>query len=239
MSLAAADPLLFTRLSPSAAGSGSGSGSTDSGSGSGLGAIGDWVVSLMEAFGAPGAGLAVFTENLFPPIPSEVILPLAGFTASQGDLNLVAAIAFTTLGSLLGAFVLYGLGAWLGRDRMRRLAHHIPLVDVQDVDRTEDWFKRHGSKAIFFGRLIPIFRSFISIPAGIERMPLWKFGLLTTAGSLVWNTVLILAGFLLGEQWHVVEQYAGIFQWVVIVAVVGAVGWFVVSRLRKRRAGVR
>jgi membrane protein DedA with SNARE-associated domain len=207
--------------------------------GSGLGAVGDWVVGLMEAFGAVGAGLAVFAENLFPPIPSEIILPLAGFTASRGDLNLVAAIAFTTLGSLLGAFALYGLGAWLGRDRMRRLASHIPLVDVQDVDRTEEWFNRHGSKAIFFGRLVPIFRSFISIPAGIERMPLLRFGLLTAAGSLIWNTVLILAGYFLGEQWHIVEEYAGILQWIVIAAMVAAVAWFVVSRVRKNRAGVR
>jgi membrane protein DedA with SNARE-associated domain len=219
--------------------SGGGNGSGSSSDDSGLGAVGDWVVGLMETFGAPGAGLAVFAENLFPPIPSEVILPLAGFTASRGELDLVAAIAFTTLGSLLGAFVLYGLGAWLGRDRMRRLARHIPLVDVRDVDRTEDWFTRHGSKAIFFGRLVPIFRSFISIPAGIERMPLLKFGLLTLAGSLIWNTTLILAGYLLGEQWHVVEEYAGILQWVVIAAVVAAVAWFVVSRIRKHRADVR
>jgi membrane protein DedA with SNARE-associated domain len=208
-------------------------------SGTSLGPVGDWVVSLMETLGAPGAGIAVFAENLFPPIPSEVILPLAGFTASRGDLDLGAAIAFTTIGSLLGALVLYGLGAWLGRERMRAIAHRLPLIDVQDVDKTEAWFRRHGSKAVFFGRMIPIFRSLISIPAGIERMPLWKFGLLTATGSLIWNTVFILAGFFLGEQWHVVEEYAGIFQWIVIVTVVAAVAWFVVSRIRKRRAGIR
>jgi membrane protein DedA with SNARE-associated domain len=202
-----------------------------------LGVVGDWVVGLMETLGAPGAGLAVFAENLFPPIPSEVILPLAGFAASRGDLDLVAAIVFTTLGSLLGALTLYGLGAWLGRDRMRAIAQHLPLVDVHDVDRTEEWFSRHGSKAIFFGRMLPLFRSFISIPAGIERMTLWKFALLTTAGSLIWNTAFILAGFWLGEQWHIVEQYAEILQYVVIGAVVIAVGWFVIARVRKHRSG--
>ncbi|MCS5735480.1 DedA family protein [Herbiconiux daphne] len=202
---------------------------------SGLGAIGDWVVSLMQTLGAPGAGIAVAVENLFPPIPSEVILPLAGFTASRGDLDLTAAIVFTTLGSLVGALALYGLGAWLGRDRMRRLARRMPLIDVDDIDRTEAWFQRHGSKAVFFGRMVPIFRSFISIPAGIERMPLWRFALLTTAGSLIWNSVFIVAGFFLGEQWHVVEEYAGIFQVVVIVVVAAAAVWFVAKRVRRAR----
>ncbi|MCS5729039.1 DedA family protein [Herbiconiux moechotypicola] len=191
----------------------------------------------MEVLGAPGAGLAVFAENLFPPIPSEVILPLAGFAASRGELDLVAAIVFCTLGSVLGALALYGLGAWLGRERMRAIARRLPLVDVHDVDRTEAWFARHGTKAVFFGRMLPLFRSFISIPAGIERMTLWKFLLLTAAGSLIWNTVFILAGFWLGEQWHVVEQYTDVLQYVVIGAVVLAVLWFVVARVRKHRAG--
>ncbi|MCS5722964.1 DedA family protein [Herbiconiux sp. CPCC 203407] len=191
----------------------------------------------METLGAPGAGIAVAVENLFPPIPSEVILPLAGFAASRGDLNLVAAIVFTTLGSLVGALALYGIGAWLGIDRIKRIAKKLPLVDVSDVDKTEEWFRKHGSKAVFFGRMLPIFRSLISIPAGIERMPVWKFALLTTAGSLIWNTLFILAGFWLGEQWHIVEQYADILKYVVIAAVVAAVGWFVISRVRKHRSG--
>ncbi|MDO9398208.1 MAG: DedA family protein [Herbiconiux sp.] len=227
MSLALADPSTVT-TAPTA---------TEGGGDSSLGAVGDWVVGLMETLGAPGAGLAVAIENLFPPIPSEVILPLAGFAASRGELDLVAAIVFTTLGSLVGALALYGLGAWLGRDRMRAIARRLPLVDVHDVDRTEEWFQRHGSKAVFFGRMLPLFRSLISLPAGIERMTLWKFALLTTAGSLIWNTLFILAGFWLGEQWHVVEQYAEILQYVVIAGVVGAIAWFVIGRIRKHRAG--
>ncbi|MGD8193731.1 DedA family protein [Herbiconiux sp. P18] len=227
MSLAYADPLSLD-LSEAAP--------TDAAD-SGLGPIGDWVVGLMDTLGAPGAGLAVAVENLFPPIPSEVILPLAGFAASRGDLDLVAAILFTTLGSLVGALALYGLGAWLGRDRMRAIARRLPLVDVDDVDRTEAWFRRHGPKAVFFGRMLPLFRSFISIPAGIERMPLWQFALLTTAGSAIWNTAFILAGFWLGEQWHVVEDYAGVLQYAVIAAVVIAVAVFVLKRVRKHRAG--
>lgn len=204
-------------------------------SGSLLSGFSDWAVGLMEAIGAPGAGIAVALENLFPPLPSELILPLAGFTASRGGFTIAEAILWTTLGSVVGALALYGIGAALGRNRMRRVAHWLPLVQVDDVDRTEEWFQRHGMKAVFFGRMIPIFRSLISIPAGIERMHLGMFTLLTLAGSLIWNSLFIFAGFLLGENWHVVEEYAGIFQWIVIVAVVGAVSWWVVKRIRMLR----
>lgn len=202
---------------------------------SSLGSVADWAVNLMETIGAPGAGLAIALENLFPPLPSEVILPLAGFTASRGNFSLAEAIIWTTLGSVVGALVLYAIGAWLGRDRMRRLVSKVPLVDLEDVDRVEAWFDRHGYRAVFFGRMIPIFRSLISIPAGIERMAVGKFLLLTTAGSLIWNSIFVLAGFYLGENWSVVEEYAGIFQRIVIIAVALFVIYFVVSKIRKHR----
>ncbi|MEU5845958.1 DedA family protein [Saccharopolyspora shandongensis] len=198
-----------------------------------------WITGLMDTIGGPGAGLAVALENLFPPIPSEVILPLAGFAASRGTMSLLGAILWTTLGSLVGAVVLYYLGAWLGRDRTRAIAAKLPLVKVSDVDRTEAWFARHGTKAVFLGRMVPIFRSFISLPAGVERMRLSAFLVLTALGSLIWNTALVLAGYLLGQSWWIVESYVGIFQKVVVVAVVVAVVWFVaarVVRMRKARA---
>ncbi|MEV4753888.1 DedA family protein [Micromonospora sp. NPDC049559] len=202
--------------------------------------IAGWATGLMETLGAPGAGLAVALENLFPPLPSEVILPLAGFAASQGDIHLGAAIFWTTLGSTVGAVALYYVGALLGRDRTRAIAARLPLVKVADVDRTEAWFARHGTKAVFFGRMIPIFRSLISVPAGIERMPIATFLGLTALGSLIWNTVFVLAGYLLGENWWRVEAYVGILQNVVIAAVVLGVGYFVVSRvLRARSRGRR
>ena len=201
------------------------------GGGSVLTTISDYAVSLMETLGGPGAAIAIALENLFPPIPSEVILPLAGFTASQGELSLVGVILWTILGSVVGALLLYGVGAWLGIHRLRAIAARLPLVRASDIDATEAWFSRHGTKAVFFGRMLPIFRSLISIPAGIERMPLPVFLGLTTAGSAIWNTVLVVAGYLLGEQWHVVEQYTGILQWVVIAAVVLLVAWFLWRRL--------
>lgn len=198
--------------------------------------VAGWAVDLMETLGGPGAGLAIALENLFPPLPSEVVLPLAGFTASQGTLSLPGALIWTTAGSVVGALALYLLGALLGRDRLRRIWGHLPLVNLEDLDRTEAWFDRHGRKAVFFGRMIPIFRSLISVPAGVERMPITLFLGLTFAGSAIWNTIFVMAGYWLGEQWHAVEQYADILQKIVIVAVVVAVAWFVVSRVRQRFA---
>lgn len=195
-----------------------------------------WAVNLMETLGGPGAGLAIAAENLFPPIPSEVILPLAGFTASRGSFTLFDAIFWTTMGSVVGAFALYLIGALLGRDRFRVIWGWLPLVKMSDLDKTEAWFARHGKKTVFFGRFIPIFRSLISIPAGIERMPPLVFGLLTLVGSLVWNTIFVMAGFMLGENWPKVEPYVGIFQNIVIVVVVVAVGWWVINRIRQNRA---
>lgn len=205
-----------------------------------LNAVAAWAVGLMETLGAPGAALAIALENLFPPLPSEVILPLAGFAASQGDLGLIEVIIWTTIGSVVGALALYGSGAWLGRDRMHRLLVKVPLVSVEDANRTEAWFDKYGRATVFFGRMIPIFRSLISIPAGVTRMSMWRFIPLTAAGSLIWNTIFVLAGFYLGENWDVVDKYAGIFQNAVIVIVIVAIVVFIWRRvhvLRERRKG--
>ncbi|HST72423.1 MULTISPECIES: DedA family protein [Kocuria] len=206
--------------------------------GESLGGIADWAVGVMETIGAPGAGLLVALENLFPPLPSEVILPLAGFTASQGSFTVGGAIFWTTLGAVVGAIALYWIGAALGRRRLRAIVDRMPLVDLHDLDRTEEWFDRHGKAAVFFGRMIPVFRSLISIPAGIERMSFGAFVLLSTAGSLIWNTVFVLAGYYLGENWHVAEQYAGVFSRIVVVLVAAFLLWWVVKRVLRNRRGL-
>ncbi len=196
--------------------------------------VAGWAVNLMETLGGPGAGVAIAGENLFPPIPSEVILPLAGFTASQGSFTLVEALFWTTAGSVLGAYALYVLGVLLGRQRLRAIWARLPLVKMSDLDKTEAWFERHGRKTVFFGRMIPIFRSLISIPAGIERMPPLIFGLLTLGGSLIWNSIFVLAGYVLGENWARVEPYADGFQKIVIAVVLVAICWWVVHRVREQ-----
>lgn len=195
----------------------------------------DWVLSLMSVLGGPGAGLAVALENLFPPIPSEVILPMAGFAASQGQLGLGAAIAWTTLGSVVGALALYGIGAAIGRERIDHTATRLRFIKPGDVDRTFGWFERHGSAAVFFGRLIPVVRSLISIPAGVNRMSLGRFTTLTTLGSGVWNSVLVGAGYLLGARWAEVESWIASYQQLVIGAAAVAVAAWVVLAIHKKR----
>ncbi|MEU7745581.1 DedA family protein [Nonomuraea sp. NPDC049158] len=197
----------------------------------------EWLIALMETLGAPGAGLAIALENLFPPLPSEVILPMAGFTASRGEMDLLEVLVWTTAGSVFGALALYWVGALLGRHRTLAIAAKLPLVKVSDIEKTEAWFLKHGKKTVFFGRMVPIFRSLISIPAGVERMPLLTFTLLTTAGSLIWNTVFVLAGYYLGENWSLVESYVGVGTNVVIGIVVLAVLVFIGVRVAERRKG--
>jgi membrane protein DedA with SNARE-associated domain len=199
------------------------------------GGLAGLAVDLMDKLGGPGAALLVGIDNIFPPMPSELVLPLAGFSASQGTMSLFMALFWTTLGSVSGALLTYWIGAWLGRDRVRALIVSAPLMKQSDFDRTERWFLEHGTKAVFFGRMIPLFRSLISLPAGVERMPLWQFLSLTTLGSLIWNSVFVVAGYLLGANWQVVDQYAGIFQKVVIGIIALAIVVFVVTRLRDRK----
>ncbi|WP_404952247.1 DedA family protein [Streptomyces sp. ARC12] len=196
--------------------------------------IAGWAAGLVDTLGGPGAGLAIALENLFPPLPSEVILPLTGFAAGQGVLTLASALFWTTLGSVVGAMALYWIGMLVGRDRMHAIWAKLPLVKVSDLERTERWFFRHGTKAVFFGRMVPIFRSLISVPAGVERMPLPVFVLLTTLGSLIWNSVLVMAGYWLGDQWEVVETYVGVLSKAVVVLVAVALAAYVAVRLRGR-----
>ncbi|MEV2214741.1 DedA family protein [Streptomyces sp. NPDC050997] len=204
------------------------------------GAAPQWVNDLMDTLGAPGAGIAIALENLFPPLPSEVILPLAGFAASSGRMGLLAVLLWTTAGSVVGALALYGVGALLGRDRTVAIAGRLPLVNVTDIEKTEAWFLRHGAKAVFFGRMIPVLRSLMSVPAGVERMPLPVFLGLTTLGSAIWNTAFVLAGYALGDNWtqvtSIVSAYSKVVFAVAVVAVLALVG---VRLLRRPGSGRR
>lgn len=199
--------------------------------------IAAWAVTIMESLGGLGVAFLIALENLFPPLPSEIVLPLAGFTASQGtSFGLVEAIVWATVGSLVGAWALYGIARLIGRERTRAIFNWLPLVKMSDVDKTEAWFHKHDQSTVFFGRMLPIFRSLISLPAGVIKMNFVRFTLLTTAGAAIWNTALVGAGYILGENWHLVEQYVGLLSYVVAALVVVLLGWWVVKRLRANRA---
>ena len=186
------------------------------------------VVSLVGALGAPGVGIAVAAENLFPPIPSEVIQPSAGFAAASGSMGLVSAIVWATIGSVVGALALYALGAWFGRARFYSLASKIPFVKEADIERAEAWFVRRGPLAVLLGRVVPVVRSLISIPAGIERMKLLPFTLYTAIGSALWNSVLIGAGYELGANWAIVEEWISRYQLIVFgLAGIALIVWMV------------
>ena len=199
--------------------------------------VAGWAVDLMDKLGPIGAGLGIALENLFPPLPSEIILPLAGFTAAQGRYTNAEALIWTTLGSVVGALALYLVGALIGRERVYWVGEKLPLVKTSDLEKTEAFFHKYGAWTVFFGRFIPIFRSLISVPAGVTRMPIWKFLLLTTIGSAIWNTIFVVAGYQLGDNWEKVEPIVGRFQNIVIAVVVIAVVAWVGFRIYKLLLG--
>ncbi len=187
-----------------------------------LGDLGGWVQEIMRNFGYLGLFLLLLVENLFPPIPSEVILPLAGFLVGRGEFGFLGALVASTAGALVGAFILYAVGRWGGRTAILRYGRILRFTN-KDLDRADDWFERYGAWIVLFARLIPGIRSVISVPAGALKMPLLQFTLLTTAGSALWNTLLISLGMFLGRNWPVVSERVGALSDVVLVATAVAV----------------
>ena len=196
----------------------------------------DRVVDLIDRLGEVGVGLLIFLENLIPPIPSEVVLPFAGFAAERGSINAVLAWVAATIGSMAGAYVLYGIGAVIGEDRVRVLSRKRWFVffSESDFDRGKRFFDRHGSVVVLFARFIPLVRSIVSVPAGIDRMNLTRFTVLTAVGSGIWNAIFIGAGWVLGDRWDQVEGVVGPVSKVVVALLALAVIALVVRTLRRR-----
>lgn len=190
--------------------------------------ISAWILAMMDTLGLFGVTAFMFLENVFPPIPSEIIMPAAGFAASKGSMGLIAVIIAGTLGSVLGALPLYYLGTIFDEKRLLNLTHKYGkyvLVKPSDVTNAQNWFNKYGYWVIFFGRMIPAIRSLISIPAGMSRMPMLPFLALTLAGSAIWTTMLAYAGYVLGANYDKVAAFISpISKFVVVsVLIVGAV----------------
>ena len=208
-----------------------------------LGDLATWVQDVINQFGYFGVALLVIVENVFPPIPSEIVLPFAGFVAQQGssaaqsDTSVIGMMIAATIGSVVGALILYFVSAAIGPDRLRAFVEKFGKwfgVKSSDLVRAEAWFDRRSSLAVLVGRCVPLIRSIVSIPAGFRRMKLSSFVVLTAIGSAVWNIALIGAGAVLKDQWDVVGDYVGVFQWVVVAAIIVVLAKFVLSRIKRR-----
>jgi membrane protein DedA with SNARE-associated domain len=196
----------------------------------------EWATQWMERYGYAGVALLMLLENVFPPIPSEVVLPLAGYTASQGELSMPMVVLAAVVGSMLGALLFYWFGQRLGRERARRFVekHGAWLtMDTDDLDRAERWFERHGGKAVLLCRFVPGLRSLISVPAGMVSMPMGPFLGLSTLGTLVWCAALAWAGSALGQRY---DQVAVVLDPVLYVILAGVAVVYVVRLVRMRRA---
>ena len=204
-----------------------------------------WVIDAMRSMGYVIVFLLIAVENIFPPIPSEVILTAGGFltTGGQTTMNVWGVVIASTLGSVAGALVLYGVGRWLNPERLERWINgrvgKLLRLKATDVEKAQGWFDKHGKKTVFFCRFIPVVRSLISIPAGIAHMSMPIFLLLTTIGTAIWNIVLVNLGAAVGESWHLVSDYMGIYSKIGIVTlgVVGVilVGVFYYKRLKEKK----
>lgn len=196
-----------------------------------------WIEMIMEQYGYIGIFALILLENVFPPIPSEIILTFGGFMTTQTSISVVGVIGFATIGSTLGAVILYGFGRMMNEERLIQFVNRYPVFRVKQehIEKTMNWYRKYEYKTVFFCRMIPIVRSLISIPAGIGKMALLPFVLLTAFGSLLWNTVLVVAGAMLGEAWRDILVYMDLYSNIVIGAVVVAVGGYIVYLYTRRK----
>ena len=195
----------------------------------------EWVIDVIERLGGVGVALLVALENIFPPIPSEIVLPFAGVVARRDGSGVVKMIAFATIGSLAGALFLYGVAAAIGPERLKGIVDRHgkwARLTVADVERAEGWFDRWATAAVLLGRCVPLIRSLVSIPAGFRRMNLGLFILYTTIGAVAWNTSLVGAGYLLAEEsrWLVIEEILGYVQYLVLAVLATVVVWYIWRR---------
>lgn len=204
----------------------------------------EFILTIMNQFGYFGVFLLIAIENIFPPIPSEVVLLFGGFMTTQTKLTISLMIVFSTLGSIIGAIVLYYLGKILNKERLKKIVDgkvgKILRLKTTDIDKADHWFDTKGNKTVFFCRFIPIVRSLISIPAGMSEMAMGKFLLYTTVGSVIWNSVLIMVGSRVGENWpaivNVFHRYSHVVVIILLILFVGFLCWFYGRGKRKKNA---
>lgn len=198
-----------------------------------------FILHIIEQFGYFGVFFLILIENVFPPIPSEVILLISGFFSSYTSLSVFYMILASTLGSFLGAIILYYIGKIFNKERLKKIVNgrlgKILFLKENDIDKADEWFDNKGNKSVFFCRFVPIVRSLISIPAGMSEMPMGKFIIYTICGSMIWNTVLICLGYKLGDNWEYVLTILDKYQMVVIIILIIILGYVIIKFYRKKR----
>lgn len=199
----------------------------------------EFVISIMNQFGYFGIFFLIFIENIFPPIPSEVVLLFGGFMTTYSKLNLFGMIIFSTLGSTVGAIVLYYIGKILNKERLKKIVSgkigKVLRLKASDIEKADKWFDTKGNKTVFFCRFIPVVRSLISIPAGMSEMIMSKFLLYTITGSLIWNTVLLFVGSKVGENWKKIEQIMSQYSHIILIILIIAFIGFVIYHFSKKK----
>lgn len=198
----------------------------------------NWIIDFMEQFGYIGVFLLICIENLFPPIPSEIILTFGGFMTIDTNLTVWGVIVAATFGSVAGAIILYGLGRLLDVNRLEKIVEkygHILRVKKEDIHKADHWFNRYGLWTVFFCRMVPVLRSLISIPAGMSRMNFSLFLLFTTLGTLIWNTLLVTLGAKLGENRSIILHYLDVYSDIVYVLLAFLAIALLVYFLRRRK----
>ncbi len=193
--------------------------------------IGSFIVNVISALGYPGVAGLMALESACIPIPSEIIMPFSGYLVAVGKFSLWLVVLSGTLGNLIGSIIAYFVGYYGGRPLIEKYGKYI-LISPHDLDRAENWFKKYGSASVFFARLLPVVRTFISFPAGVAKMPFGKFCLYTTAGSLPWSFLLAYIGIVLGENWQSIEVYFRKFDWLIIILVGLFIGWWLYHKLK-------
>lgn len=196
--------------------------------------IGQFAIKTIEFLSYPGITILMALESMIFPLPSELVMPFAGFSVAMGKLNFGLVILASSLGSLLGSLISYYIGLYGGNKVVLKLGKYL-LLDVTDLEKTEKWFREKGTKTIFISRFIPVVRHLISIPAGIGRMNLGKFCLYTILGATLWNSFLTYLGYLLGENWHLIRNYSECFS-IVIAILILLSGIYFISRHFKHKS---
>lgn len=193
----------------------------------------NWITSFMEQFGYIGIALIIALENVFPPIPSEIVLPFGGFMTTYTSLTVFWVIIAATIGSVVGAVILYGVGLLLDVERLEKIVErwgHILRIKKEDIRKADAWFDKYGYWTVLFCRMIPLVRSLISIPAGMSNMKFGLFLVYTTIGTLIWNTILVLVGATLGSNWHEITDFIGVYSnfayAIIAIAGIAFLVWF-------------